>query len=314
MKGIIICLLCAVLAGCQSSPKSQIAPPQALDKMAGQPATPVPPPKIAPIAPTRPLPELFAYSPMFFPNMNFRTGMNIKEVHDAVYRGLPESEQSAIALFDCDHPFKNDKNLGDVVFCKVIINTQVEDGSSFMSLLSFHFLRSRTVSPTAEEGELVETEESIPARFADQARSRLENIYGDPKDFSPTTWKDSNGCWAYSPKGVINYTSGGCWEVVIMPGTDFYVTEPLERAMPEEEDSVLQSTSLTLSFNDEMRKEDIEHAKNNWQPTGEIRTKGDGGNWVTLMCDGHGNCHPKGSDNQVRIQPASSATGGSAQN
>jgi hypothetical protein len=62
-----------------------------------------------------------------------------------------------------------------------------------------------------------------------------------------------------------------------------------------------------------MRKEDIEHAKNNWQPTGEIRTKGDGGNWVTLMCDGHGNCHPKGSDNQVRIQPASSATGGSAQ-
>jgi len=39
MKGIIICLLCAVLAGCQSSPNRQIAPPQALDNMAGQPAT-----------------------------------------------------------------------------------------------------------------------------------------------------------------------------------------------------------------------------------------------------------------------------------
>src|SRR5579872_1614232 len=183
MKGIIICLLCAVLAGCQSSPKSQIAPSQGLDNMAGQPATPVPPPKIAPIAPTRPLPELFAYSPMFFPNMKFRTGMNIKEVHDAVYRGLPESEQSAIALFDCDNPFKNDKNLGDVVFCKVIINTQVEDGSSFMALLSFHFLRSRTVSPTAEEGELVETEECIRLQSHDlEGQQRLLGILSQRGD------------------------------------------------------------------------------------------------------------------------------------
>jgi hypothetical protein len=285
-KNWILIAAMLLLLGCDKAPKSGAqAQPQAQAMAA---------------PPSRPLPQQLTHPLFIVDRIHFAHGSTIKQANTAIFRSLSEKEQLSTTQLVCGRPFPKKAKPGEIDIsedtdCKSMIMTRTPDGDSFTILLDLYFGPVKTANASADtnEGSLSRVEESFPQKYADDARAWLQSQYGEPRSFNPTTWGDSSGCSGYTPSGRMIYKSGGCYSITLMQSTNFFYMEPLQQEMTEDEQTALLYKWETVEFTDFISPRDIEHAKADWQPTGEISAKQPDGSYLRLICDGAGNCVPK---------------------